>query len=203
MEMFSAMHFCGPHAGFTRGNTYLKLLARNLPPSFEDLKIPFAAVTTNLTQGYTTVMSHGSLPRAVLASNALPPFFCPVDIDGDLYLDGGLKANLPAVVAQELSNNVVVAVTVDDTIRPVPNSKLRTVRAALTRSASIMVAALDRQQARNSNVLLYPNTDYLPIVCRDEALLSRAITAGELEADRYLPVITQQLALNARINPVR
>jgi NTE family protein len=203
VEMFSTLHLCRPHAGFIRGTSYLNILSRTLPASFEGLKIPFAAVSTNLTQGYTTVLSHGSLPKAVLASNALPPFFCPVKIDNDLFLDGGLKANLPSVVAQQLSNNVVVAVTVDQTIHPVPNKTFRTVRSTMMRAASIMVATLDSQQAKNSDVLLYPNTDYVPLITKDEEKLSRAIAAGEAEADRYMPLITRQLAANTNTNLVR
>lgn len=203
IELLSSCHLCGPHAGFIRGKAYLRLLEENLPPTFDKLKIPFAAVSTNLTQGYSNVISHGSLPRAVLASNALPPFFCPVEIDHDLFLDGGLKANLPSVVAEQLSNNVVVAVTVDQTIHPVPNSEFRTVRATLMRSAQIMVAASDRQQARSSDVLLYPNTDYVPLLTKDAELLNRAIRLGEAEADKHLPVIQRQLALSAGTNVVR
>src|SRR5579885_3520941 len=60
-----------PYAGLTSGTEFHNLLEKNLPPTFSDLKIPFAAVATDITDGRTTVLSEGNLPRAILASNTV------------------------------------------------------------------------------------------------------------------------------------
>src|SRR5580692_7074995 len=91
-----------PYAGITDGKGYLGLLEKKLPASFEQLKIPFAAVVTNLTDGQTAVLGHGDLPKAVFASNCVPTLYRPLMIDGKLYVDGGLKANLPSDIAQSM-----------------------------------------------------------------------------------------------------
>lgn len=63
--------------------------------TFEDLKVPFYVITTDLETGREVVLSRGPLVDAVLASSAMPGIFAPVEIDGRLLIDGGLCNNVP------------------------------------------------------------------------------------------------------------
>ncbi len=99
-----------PYAGMSSGHGYLKFLRKNLPATFRELKIPFAAVCTNITDGHTTVLADGDLPLAVLASNAVPTLIRPVMIKDKLYVDGGLRANLPVNITQSLTSGLIVSV---------------------------------------------------------------------------------------------
>src|SRR3989304_9422408 len=56
----------------------------------EDLKIPFAAVATDIRTGERVVLNSGPLARAVRASCALPGIFQPVEMNGRLLVDGGV-----------------------------------------------------------------------------------------------------------------
>jgi NTE family protein len=91
-----------------------KFLRARLPVTrFEDLKIPFAAMATDLNTGTTIVMREGDLPFAIRASNCLPAFYVPVrDSEGRLLVDGGLVTNLPITHTEKLGADIVFAVDV-------------------------------------------------------------------------------------------
>ena len=82
---------------------------------FEELRIPFAAVATDLNTGAAVVMrDEGDVAFAIRASCALPGWYVPVvDGEGRQLVDGGLVANLPSSIARGLGAEVVVAVDVN------------------------------------------------------------------------------------------
>ena len=82
---------------------------------FEQLRIPFAAVATDLQTGEAVVMSgEGELAFAIRASCALPGWYVPVaDESGRQLVDGGLVANVPTEAVRALGAEVVLAVDVN------------------------------------------------------------------------------------------
>mgnify|MGYP003329517272 CR=1 FL=1 len=64
--------------------------------TFESLKIPLIVAATNLHTGNTEYFSSGQLSRPVIASCCVPALFAPVEINNQLYVDGGVLDNLPA-----------------------------------------------------------------------------------------------------------
>jgi NTE family protein len=61
-------------------------------------EIRFSVGAVNIRSGnfvYFDSTTHKIRPEHVLASGALPPGFSPVEIDGELYWDGGLVSNTP------------------------------------------------------------------------------------------------------------
>ncbi|MEQ9300167.1 MAG: patatin-like phospholipase family protein [Cyclobacteriaceae bacterium] len=63
--------------------------------TFEDLKIPLTVVATNVKKGKSKFFYSGELIKPMLASSCLPVIFKPVELDGKLYIDGGILNNLP------------------------------------------------------------------------------------------------------------
>ncbi|TVR94906.1 MAG: hypothetical protein EA428_00015 [Spirochaetaceae bacterium] len=61
----------------------------------EDLWIPFACTSTNVTRQELMVHKKGALAKAILASTALPGVTVPVVYDGEIHVDGGVINNLP------------------------------------------------------------------------------------------------------------
>ncbi len=79
----------------------------------EDLRIPFFAVSTNLTRAEQVVHRRGGLAAAIRASMSLPGVFPPAVQGGDLLVDGGLVNNVPADVMRQTSGSgPVIAVDV-------------------------------------------------------------------------------------------
>jgi len=91
------------------------LRARMPVAKFEELKIPFAAVATDLKTGTAVVMrDQGDVPFAIRASCAIPGWYVPVmDEEGRQLVDGGLVAIVPTSVTRSLGADIVIAVDVN------------------------------------------------------------------------------------------
>ncbi len=78
---------------------------------FEQLRVPFAAVATNLQTGKKKVFKkEGDLGFAICASCAIPGIFAPlIDEDGNQFVDGGVVANLPVNTVREMGAEIVIA----------------------------------------------------------------------------------------------
>lgn len=75
---------------------------------FSQLPIPFACVSTDAESGEAVVLKEGSLSEAVRASISLPGILDPVNLNGQLLLDGGLSNNFPVSVAKDFGASVVI-----------------------------------------------------------------------------------------------
>jgi NTE family protein len=63
--------------------------------TFADLEIPLRIAATNYRKQTSMVLEEGALAPAIAASMALPALFRPVDIAGDILVDGGMTDPLP------------------------------------------------------------------------------------------------------------
>jgi NTE family protein len=77
---------------------------------FDRLPIPFRAVATSLGDGKMFVFDRGDLATAMRASMAVPALVAPLNLNGQLLVDGGLVRNLPVDVARGMGATVVIAV---------------------------------------------------------------------------------------------
>jgi NTE family protein len=75
-----------------------------------DMKIPFAAVATDLHSGREIWLRDGSALDAVRASIALPGLFTPVKHDHRFVVDGGLVNPVPVSLARAMGADIVIAV---------------------------------------------------------------------------------------------
>ena len=82
-------------AGIFDSDRYEQILKRFIKERFEDLRIPLTIAATNLEKGQCSYFQRGGLLRPLLASCAVPAIFTPVNIEGELYSDGGVMDNFP------------------------------------------------------------------------------------------------------------
>jgi len=96
--------------GYLRGERFTRLLSALPIKRIEDCPKPLAISATNLTERKETVFTRGDLAKAVQASGAVPILFEPVNINGILYLDGGIvnKAPLRAVVDLWAPESIII-----------------------------------------------------------------------------------------------
>jgi NTE family protein len=83
---------------------------------YNQMPIPFRCVALDLNTLRQVTFSSGPLPRAVLASIAIPGIFPPVqNPDGHYFVDGGVLDNLPVgIVRRDLHADLVIAVHIED-----------------------------------------------------------------------------------------
>lgn len=105
---------------------------------FSDARLPLGVVATNLTRGEKRVFSEGDLGTAIMASTAIPGVFEPVDIDGDLYVDGCLTASVDLATALTMGASEILAI---DLTPPPSLARPRTVLGVLRQSLGIMAHA--------------------------------------------------------------
>ena len=86
-----------PVKGFMKLQYLSDLLKKHVgKDDFSALKIPLYVTAININTARLEVFHEGSLYEKVIASASVPLMFEPVSIKNQLYLDGGLRMNLPA-----------------------------------------------------------------------------------------------------------
>jgi NTE family protein len=108
-----------PPTALNSGEYVELLLGRITAPyfaldSFDDLPTPFRTVAVDLLSAQPVVMRSGSLADAMRATMSLPLIFPPVDVNGQVLIDGGTMDNVPADVVKSMGADRVVAVNVGD-----------------------------------------------------------------------------------------
>lgn len=99
-------------SGMLSGDRVEGFLREYLPTTFEELRIPFGCVATDLARGGAMRFASGDLVQAIRASVSVPLVFLPLRLGDALYIDGFITDPLPVSFARSLGANVLVAVSV-------------------------------------------------------------------------------------------
>ncbi len=90
---------------------------------FEELEIPFKCVAFDIVNGETVTLSEGPVEPAIMASSAIPAVFKPVEMDGKILVDGGVRTRLPLKEAQDFNADIIIAVDVLGPLKPFSTPK--------------------------------------------------------------------------------
>lgn len=90
---------------------------------FEDLKVPFQCVATDIRAAREVWFSEGPIVEPILASAALPAMLPPVEIDGETYIDGAVVNDVPVTRAVEMGATTIYVLHVGSFDRPRPEPK--------------------------------------------------------------------------------
>jgi NTE family protein len=160
------------------GETLERFCADHLPATFAGLKLPFAAITTELPGKRTVVITTGELSSAISASCALRGIRRPVKREGKRLKDGGIACVLPSEACRAMGADFIIGSDVWEI-----SSLLRGVgidphhpRAGHTYPSHY------HRAVRNTDVLIYPKVPLAGYVPGPLAI-ERMISAGE-EATR-------------------
>ena len=166
---------------------YVDSLVHQRP--IERLKLPFAAVATDLASGQRTVFVRGDTGQAVRASCSIPGVFEPAVIGGHQYVDGGVVSPVPVDATRQLGADFVIAVDISSrTDGSLPTDMLGIVG----RSVVIMGQRLGAQELARADVVIHPQVDAIGATAFEQK--DRAIMEGEKAALAALPLIRARLA---------
>ena len=124
---------------------------------FDKLPIPFRAVATDIVNGDKVVFRKGHLPQVIRASMSIPAVFAPVEINGQLLVDGGMVDNIPVDVAREMGVDRVIVVDIGTPLRP--RKQLTTVFDILNQSTTLMTrsnSAVQLASLTPDDILIQP-----------------------------------------------
>ncbi len=156
--------------------------------NIEDLKVPFAAVATDLNRGTRVVLDKGPVAAAVRASSAIPGIFQPVNLQGKMLVDGGVVDNIPASVAREKGADIVIAVDIGE---QVTNFKISDIIDVMLQSITIMGAENARFHKKDADVLIAPKIGDVAML--DFTQKKRCMQAGIEAAEKAMPEIKAKI----------
>lgn len=184
--------------GYVKGERLERFLEQRLKhKNIESLRLPFAAVATDLRSGETVVFQSGPVARAVHASAAIPGVFVPVEHEGRILVDGGVTNPIPVDVARRLGAEVVIAVAIP---ADVPAQAPRAPVQVALHAVSLMAAEIGWCRAREADVLIRPEVG--AVAYDDFTQKKRLIEAGAAAAKDALPEI-RRLLTRPRNQPPR
>ncbi len=122
--------------------------------SFDDLKIPFRAVATDLISGTRVVLRDGSLAEALRASATVPLLFNPVEKGGMKLIDGGLVDNIPADIAREAGCDIVIVVNSTSSLRRA--DEMSAPWQTADQIMGIMMQAANEEQLKKADLVITP-----------------------------------------------
>jgi predicted acylesterase/phospholipase RssA len=185
------------YAGLWTGKKLGQFLEKQLPKGIEnvdDTLIPFSAVATNLIDGKAYRISDGKLSTAIRASSTIPALLQPVAIGDKVYVDGGIRANLPASAARDTGADIVIAVLVDEPLRKLPATRFQHLAGIAERLGDMMLAVADARQLPFADVIINPDVSGLPVINGKADDAHKAILAGEEATRKALPEIKKRMA---------
>lgn len=118
--------------------------------TFADLKYPLYVTVSNLLTGEVEYLHQGSVALAVQASSAIPVLFEPVEIDGRIYVDGGLLDNVPVAPLLDCCEKVIA-------VDIMPLEQIETVegiRDVAVRTFQIGTGGASRSQLKDAALLI-------------------------------------------------
>lgn len=146
--------------------------------SFSDFPIPFLCVATNLENGRMKVFEDGNLSDALRASAAFPSLFTPYEIDGNLYVDGGLVNNYPVEPLKEKGIEYIIGIDVQDFLYQ--KDELNSVMRILEQTSSFVNAKQYQDQIQFTDLLIKPSLPEASITTFD--LFDTIVARGERAA---------------------
>jgi NTE family protein len=150
--------------------------------NFDDLPIPFRAVTTDIETGDAVVLSKGSLPQSIRASMSIPGVFSPTEIDGHVLVDGGFTKTLPIDIAKNMGADIIIAVYVPEPL--VKREKLNSIISVSSQLLNVMTQQMVKNQTAllgEKDILISPDLGNMSTT--DLGNSKKAIELGEKSAE--------------------
>ena len=183
--ILSALTSMGP----VKGDKLEEFVRSKVPTAnIENLKLPFAAVATDLNRGTRVVLDRGPVAKAVRASSAIPGVFNPVELQGRLLVDGGVVDNIPIAVAREKGADIIIAVDISENVT---NFNITNVVDVMLQAVSIIMNENTKQKKKDADVLITPAVGTVAML--DFSQKKRCMQAGIEAAQRAVPEIRNKI----------
>lgn len=184
--------------GFFRGARLKNMINKSVNGStFLNLKIPFAAIATDIRTGNTVVINEGKLTEAIYASCAIPGVFHPAEINNMTLIDGGVSCPIPVRALKMMGADIVIGIDVI----PKHNqcNKSLGMFDVLNYSVTILNYLVSRQELKEADIVISPDctsVSWQHLFSKDKS--ADVIKLGEETALKAIPMI--KTALSQRDN---
>lgn len=161
-KVFSLFFDPGITQGLVKGEKVKKFIEDYIGKiTFENLKIPFCSVATDLNSGKAVFLKEGFVSEAIMASIALPLLFKPVTLNNMVLIDGGVSMPVPVAAVKSLGANLVIAINLvkdffleeDEVSAKINNIGIPRI---VNNSISILVSNLANENVKNADFTFFP-----------------------------------------------
>lgn len=164
------------------------LLARLTSPvykirNYEELPIPFLCVAADLETSDAYEMTKGNLQRSIRASMSIPFYFSPVEVDGRLLIDGGLRNNFPVPNVRQKGVDIIIGVDVQRDFRK--KEELNSM--SMIMNQIISMADIDAYKRAKEDIDVYIKPELAKYGMMDFNYYDSIIALGERAAREKLP----------------
>jgi NTE family protein len=149
---------------------------------FDQLKIPFACVATDIQTGERVVFREGSVALAARASATIPGLFEPVVFRHRYLVDGGLVSNIPTDLVALMGADIIVAVDVTTVLE---QFQPKSIMAVLNQAIYIQSERLAIEELARANVIIRPRMG--DIMMTDLSRSEESIPPESLPVARQFP----------------
>jgi NTE family protein len=193
-----------PVNGFIRGKKIRDLFAEYLGGNirFDELKIPFACVATDIDTGEEVVIDSGAVPDALRATISIPGIFRVVKYQGRYLVDGGLTTPVPVHLIRDMGADFVIAVNVNPDVanrmslanqRRAAARKRPNIIQVMLQSIYITSYALASSALEDADIVIEP--DLGNIRAGEFRKVRQLITLGRRAAQAAIPEIRRKLGI--------
>lgn len=187
-------YLSGIKTAFLEKKAIDKMIEFFLPDiDFKDLKIPFACVAVDISQGKEVVFQKGPIWEAVASSISIPGIMPPVKYDGNILVDGGAVQLVPVKVLKDSGCDFSIGVNVGMAISSVSEDELKSAFDIAHRTSEIVLSVLRQIQIKDVDFLIRPqvqNIKWFEIKKFRECIL-----AGENETMEKIPVLKNKIQI--------
>ncbi len=142
-------------SGFIDTDRYIEIFKGFFPEdSFAALERELYVVATNLQTARQSFYSSGELIRPLLASAALPPLFSPVELEGELYADGGIMNNFPLEPIQDKADYIIGSNV--SIVSKLQKKDLKNSIQLTARVTGLMIFAINQKKLESCNLMFNP-----------------------------------------------
>jgi len=185
-------YLSGVKEAFLEKKSIDKMIEFFLPDiDFRDLKIPFACVAVDISEGKEVVFQKGPIWEAVSSSISIPGIMPPVKYEGGVLVDGGAVQLVPVKVLKDFGCDFSIGVDVSAGLSAVSGDELKSAFDIAHRTSEIVISVLRQIQIKDVDFLIKPevqNIKWFEIKKFRECIL-----AGENEAIKKIPQLKNKI----------
>jgi NTE family protein len=127
--------------------------------NFNNLKIPFKTICTDIVSGDQVILESGSIADAMRATMAFPLAFTGLDRGERILMDGGMVTPVPVDIARTLSDSINFVVAVNTSSILVEKDELNTPIDIANQVTSIMTSDKLKNQLAKADYVISPPID--------------------------------------------
>ncbi|MDD2529881.1 MAG: patatin-like phospholipase family protein [Bacteroidales bacterium] len=154
--------------GFFNHDKLSKALEKALPSNdFSSLKKKFYCCVTNFNKASYKFVGQGEfLKEYIVASASIPVVYEPKEVEGEMYVDGGVMQNLPVEPLVNEKCDIIIGVDVIS----VPNqSEIKGLVNIFARSMSLSISSNTESWANKCDYVITPNLENYTILDFEKA----------------------------------